>query len=257
MKISAVILTKNEEESITRAIDSVGFCDEIIIVDDNSTDNTLETIQKIKSKNLNGNLEIRVLQRRLDGDFAKQRNYGLEKARGEWVLFIDADEIVPPKLQEEIKREVNKFSKIKGFKIKRRDFIFGKELKFTEAGKRSLLRLGRKGYGKWQRRVHEFWDIDGTAKALKTPLIHFPHQTITSFVEEINFYSTLHSEANSSEGKRSTLGKIIFWPIFKLVDNLILKLGILGGSRGFIVAMIMSFHSYLAWSKQWISQNRK
>src|SRR3990167_11562432 len=91
--ISAVVLTKNEEKNIERCINSLLWCDEIVIIDDYSED---ETINKIK------NAKVKIFQRKLNGDFAGQRNFGLEKASGEWVLFVDSDEEVSRELREEI-----------------------------------------------------------------------------------------------------------------------------------------------------------
>src|SRR5216684_4115292 len=96
--ITVVILTKNEENNIRNCINSLLWCDEIIIIDDYSTDATLLEISNLKSQNL----KIKIFKRKLNNDFAIQRNFGLSKAKGEWILFIDADEIVSKLLKREI-----------------------------------------------------------------------------------------------------------------------------------------------------------
>lgn len=246
MKLSVVILTKNEEKNISEAIQSVDFADEIIIIDDISSDKTVE-IANSKS--------IKVYKRRLNGDFAGQRNYGLYKAKNEWVLFLDADERPSKGLVDELITMKDE-PVYDGFKIKRKDFIWGKKLRYGETGSIKLLRLARKGAGKWKRKVHEYWDIIGNVGELKNPILHYPHQTIKEFINDIDYFSTLHAEANRQEGKKSSLLKIIFWQRFKFFNNWILKLGFLDGTQGFIMALMMSFHSFLAWSKLWLMQRK-
>jgi glycosyltransferase involved in cell wall biosynthesis len=246
LELSAIVLTRNEEKNIKGCLKSLDFCDQIIIVDDYSEDQTLQIAKKFKPK---------VYQRRLQNNFAAQRNFGLSKAKSEWVLFLDADERVSPELASEIKQVINN-PRTKGFLIKRTDFLWGKELRFGETNQ-VFLRLARRKGGKWQRKVHETWQIKGEAGRLKNSILHYPHQSIKDFIDSIDVFSSLHALANQKEAKQSSLFKIIFWPLAKFVINYIFKLGFLDGVRGFLLAVIMSSHSYLAWSKLWLSQNRK
>lgn len=248
MKLSVVVLTKNEEKNINRCLKSLSFADEIIVIDDNSTDNTLEIVRKSGST---------IYKRSLAGDFAAQRNYGLAKAKGEWVLFIDADEMVTPPLKSEIVRITNDAGVSDfGFYIKRLDYLWGKDLKHGETGSVKLLRLAKKGHGKWIRKVHEVWNVSGATKVLKSPLGHYPHQTLREFIGDINMMTSLDVEAKRQEGKHSSLTKIVFWPPAKFLFNWKYRLGFLDGTQGFVLALMMSFHSFLSWSKLWINENR-
>lgn len=246
--ISAVVLTKNEEKNIAECLKSLTWCDEVIVVDDYSKDDT-------RAKCQNSDVKCQVFQRHLSDDFAAQRNFGLEKARGEWVLFVDADERISPALASEIQHTTNNIQQREdGFYLKRRDFIWGKELKHGEVGNVRLLRLAKKGVGKWKKRVHEVWDVKGKTSMLENPILHYPHQTLREFVAEVESYSTLHAKTHLEEGRRSSVLKIVFYPIFKFLDNWGLKFGFLDGTPGFLVAKMMSFHSFLAWSKLWLMQ---
>lgn len=244
IRISAVVLTKNEEGNIGECLNSLAWCDEVVVIDDNSTDRTRAIAKKLGAK---------VYQRELNGDFAAQRNFGMEKASEKWVIFVDADERIAPELAEEIKQKI-KAGEAMGFRVKRDDFIWGRRLSHGETANLSFVRLGRRGAGKWKRRVHEYWDIKGRLGELKNPLLHFPHPTIREFLDSVNFMSTLHAKANLEEGKKSSLAKIIFWPRFKFLNNWIIKQGFLDGTPGLLVAAVMSFHSFLAWSKLWLLQ---
>ncbi|MEK7521462.1 MAG: glycosyltransferase family 2 protein [Patescibacteria group bacterium] len=259
--LSAIVLTRNEEKNIRECLESVKWCDKIVLVDDYSEDKTVEIAKKFGAK---------VYKRKLNDDFAKQRNFGLEKARGEWVLFVDADERVSPELAKEIQTEVQvgihrtrsdsgrgTDTTPRGYLIKRTDFVWGRKLKHGEMGNTSFIRLAQKGSGEWKRRVHETWDIQGSVKTLKNPLPHYPHQTVNEFLSDINRYSTLHAQENSHEGKQSSVLKILLWPKLKFLSNWVLKGGFWDGTHGFVVAMMMSFHSFLSWGKLYLEQRNK
>lgn len=248
MNISAIIIAKNEARKINRCLESLKFIDEIIIIDDKSTDRTLEIAEKYKAK---------IYSRELNANFSSQRNFGLEMAKGDWVLFIDTDEVVSPNLRNEIIQVTSdSLNRINGYFIERKDVLWGKQLNYGEWGKTRLLRLARNKKGKWKRRVHEYWDIKGPVSRLHYPLVHYSHENLREFINHINYFSTLHAKANMEEKKQSTIFKIIFWPFFKFIKNWIILLGFLDGSRGFIVALIMSIHSFLSWSKLWLNQNK-
>lgn len=247
--ISTVILAKNEEGNIKECINSLSFCNEIIVIDDYSKDKT-----GIVSKKLNA----RVLRRRLNNNYASQRNYGLKKTKNNWVLYIDADERVTKELKEEIIDFIKEYGdKYNGAYIKRKDYMWGREFSAGESGNIRLLRLGKKDKGKWVRKVHEYWNINGKVKTLSNPILHYPHPKLKDFIKDINKYSGLHARSCMDEGKISTLFKIIFYPIGHFLKNFIFHKGFHDGIRGFVFALTMSLHSYLSWSKLWIYQKRK
>jgi len=245
--ISAVVLTKDEEKNLPDCLESIKWVDEIIIIDDYSSDGTIGIIREIEEIGEHKG-KIKIFKRRLAGDFAAQRNYGLRKAKGEWVLFVDADERVSPELAAEIKKEI-KNTKVDGFYFKRQDFFGGRALKYGETANVRLLRLGRKGKGEWRREVHEVWEIKGETEELKNPVFHYPHQALNDFIEHINFHSTLHAQALQKEGLKPSLLRIIFNPKAKFIQNYIFRLGFLDGTPGIIAALMMSFHSFLAQAK--------
>lgn len=247
--VSAVILAKNEEKNIGECIKSLAWCDEILVIDDNSGDQTVELAKKYGAK---------VYKRSLADDFAAQRNFGLDKAGGEWVLFVDADERISAPLAAEIQlRTYNTENSIVGFYIKRCDVMWGRELRYGEQGVVMLLRLARENAGVWRRRVHEVWNVQGRVDELENPILHYPHQSLREFIADVDFHSTLHAKANQEEGKRSDLLKILFYPPAKFIKNWVFKLGFLDGAPGFISAALMSFHSFLAWSKLWLMQKER
>lgn len=244
MKISAVVLAKNEEVSIAACLKSLSWCDEVLVVDDLSTDKTVEIAKEH---------QVKVYTHLLENNFSQQRNFGLEKATSEWVLFVDADEQVTDALKFEI-QQVLPIANIHtgGYLLKRSDMLWGKELRHGEMGNVKLLRLGRKGKGLWHGKVHETWEIHAGISELKNPIKHFPHQTIEQFLREINFYTTLRAEELKGRGKRVFFWDILLYPKMKFLVNYFWKKGFLDGIVGFIAAILMSFHSFLVRAKLWL-----
>lgn len=244
--ISAVILTKNEELNIKECLTQIDFCSEIIVVDDDSTDKTTEIAKSLGAK---------VFKRSMNMDYSAQSNFGMEKAKGDWVLFIDADERIGLALKNEILKVVEQNNaNISGFVFRRIDNMWGKALFHGESGASRVTRLVRKGSGKWIRRVHPTFEINGDVATLQNPIQHYPHQNLREFLSSINRWSHWHAIANNEEGKRSYLFKIVLFPIGHFIKNYIFRLGILDGMRGFVYAVFMSFHSFLSWSDLFLLQ---
>lgn len=242
--ITAVVLTKNEEGNISDCIDSLKFCDEIIVIDDNSTDKTTSIAE------ING---ARVMKRALNDDFAKQRNFALRAAKRDWVLFIDADESVSKDSAKEIAKAI-KYNKYDGFYLKRKDYMWEKAIAHGETGNIKLLRLGKKNVGKWTRSVHEKWNITHKTSELNNPIIHHPHKNLAEFIKHVDNYSSLHANENIKEGKTSSISKICLMPFAHFTKNYLLRMGFLDGIEGFIIAFLMSFHSFLSWSKMYVRE---
>lgn len=239
--ISAIILAKNEERNIEKCLAGLKWCNEIIVIDDDSTDLTPDLAKKSGAQ---------VISRKLI-NFSEQRNYGLTLVKNDWVLFIDADEIVSEALSQEILNAIADRN-VNGFSLKREDVLWGKKIKFGDGRKLKAIRLGKKNKGKWVGDVHEVWKITQPTRELRTKLIHYPHQSISEFLTEINNYSTLRAHELAREGKKSSALSIIFYTKGKFIDNYLLKLGFLDGVPGLIRALMMSYYSFLVRAKLWI-----
>jgi glycosyltransferase involved in cell wall biosynthesis len=249
--ISGVIIAKNEEDSIAKAISSLSFCDEIIVIDNDSTDKTAEIAKKNKAI---------VYHKNTQKDFSSLRNFGLEKAKEEWILFIDADEEVSKTLKDEILQLLEKDKSIQGdfsgYFIKRKDYWWGKEIRHGEAGNIKLLRLIRRGMGKWSGNVHEVLETHGEIGTLNEPLIHRPHQTVAEFIDHINAYSSIRAEELDGEHVKSTIFQIVVYPLGKFIVNYFIRLGFLDGAPGFGYAFLMSFYTFLVRSKLFQLQDK-
>jgi len=259
--ISAIVLTHNDEATIAKTLGSLPWCDEILIIDDGSTDNTLSKAEKFTTN---------IFNHPLSDDFSQQRNFGLSKAKHEWVLFVDSDEVVTDVLAKEIQEIVTpatlRNDRTVGYFIKRRDIMWGREFKHGEQGRMKLLRLAKKDAGKWIRPVHEAWSpyvkpacLQGRAAGdkniigeLAEPLLHSPHPNVAQYLEEINRYSTLNARYLFEQKIRVQWWQIVGYPLAKFFVNYIIRLGFLDGTAGAVVAIMMSFHSFLTRAKLWV-----
>lgn len=246
MRISAIVLAKNEEAVIEECLKSLRWGDEIIVVDDESEDDTVKRAKRYTNK---------VFVRPLNNDFAGQRNFGLNKAKGEWVFFVDADERVSSELAREIQETVNNTQK-NGFYIRRQDFLWGRWLKHGETGNVRLLRLARRGRGEWQRPVHEVWQVAEPVGELKNPLLHYSHTSVAESLKRIDRYSSLNAAHFKKEGTKAYLWQILAFPVGKFIQNFFFRGGFLDGIRGLFMAFLMSFHSFLTRAKLWLLWRR-
>lgn len=135
--------------------------------------------------------------------------------------------------------------------------MFGKWLNRGETAGVRLLRLAKKEAGEWQRPVHEVWQIGDKLGELKNPLLHYPHPTAKEFLEEINFYTSLNAQVLYKEGMKVAFWQIIAYPVAKFITNYLFKLGFLDGMAGFLMAIFMSFHSFLTRAKLWLLWEKK
>ena len=242
--LTTIVLVKNEEVNLPRCLKSVeSISDEIIVIDDQSEDRSKEIAKKYKAK---------VYLRNLDNDFSSQRNFGLEKAEGDWILFIDADEELTRDLSSEIEQAV-KGKEFSAYYLPRQDIFNHQKLKGGEFGRIKIVRLAKKEVGQWERKVDEIWQIKPEIKIgeLKGKLLHYSHQDLTQFLTSINERSTLNARYLYEQGvKESSLA--LFKPLGKFFQNFFFKQGYLDGTTGFVLAVLMSLHSFLVRGKLYL-----
>lgn len=244
--ISAVILTKNEQDNIEKCLKSVRWCDEIVVIDDGSWDSTTEIAKKYKAK---------VYSNFLNDNFSAQRNFGLSKAKYEWVLYVDSDEVISDALAFEISNAIEikdqNLRNYNGFYIKRTDFMWGRRLDHGE-GSIKLLRLGKKGSGIWKGMAHEVWRIALPIGVLANPILHFPHRNLEEFLKEINFYTDIRAKELKEKNIKAAFWSIFLYPFGKFAVNYVFRRGFMDGIHGLMFALVMSFHSFLVRGKLWI-----
>lgn len=246
-KLSIVISAYNEENKIEACLKSAGFADEIIVVNNSSTDKTEEIARKY-TKNIykqeNNPLAIDL-----------QKNFGFSKATGDWILSLDADEEVSKELADEIKKALeNPQSKnINGFWIPRKNYIFGKWIEHSGWYPDLQLRLFRKGKGKYtNEHVHEDLGIEGEAITLKNHLIHQNYGTIRDFINKtVNTYAVNEAEEKLRKGYSFSHLDVIRFPLGEFLSRFFARKGYKDGFHGLMLALLMSFYHLIVFAFIW------
>jgi glycosyltransferase involved in cell wall biosynthesis len=239
--LSAVVITLNEERNITDCLNTVSWADERIIVDSGSSDSTVLLAQT---------LGARVFTRPFT-NYSDQKNFALAQATCDWVLSLDADERVTPELADEIKRAIADPGDAVGFYIPRLDRMLGRWMRHGLWWPQYKLRLIKSGSGQWQRDVHEVLVVNGPARHLQSPLLHYASDTISQFVHRADRYTTMEAEAWHAAGIRPSLWKMLLYPPGLFLYSYIWRRGLLDGMEGLILAMLMSYYTFLKRAKLW------
>jgi hypothetical protein len=185
-------------------------------------------------------------------DFAAARNRLLKKVTTDWVLFLDRDETLSDELESAIQQVCSQGKKTyPAYRLARRTWFLGRELRRGETGSATFVRLARRGWGEWQRPVHEVWVGEGQVGSLPGYIRH-ESSPLTEMITKINTYSELDAQYRSVQGSRATFFHIAVYPLGKFIQNYLLRLGFLDGIPGVIFAFLMSFHSYLTWTKLYL-----
>jgi len=254
--ISVVIISYNEEANIGRTLQSVMplVCDskgEVILVDSGSTDRTIEVAKSFGAK---------VFVEEWKG-YARQKNSAIDKATGNWILSLDADEEIEPDLAAEIANLViQDINQVSGYWIYRKNFFLKRWIKHGGFWPDPKLRLFRRGKAKFEDRlVHEDAKLtDGNTSTLKHAIIHNSYPTFSDYIAHMNRYSSLGAEMAVAKGKRNFLVlDIVFRPLLTFIYNYFLRLGFLDGHEGFLLHV--SHAVYVSWKymKVWELQNHK
>ncbi len=244
--LSVVILTKNEEKNIEHVLKSVSFADEILVVDDHSSDETVLLAKKHGAKIVEFKGE--------NDDFSKRRNVGMKEARNTWILYVDADEEVSKELAKDIQATLVS-PKDEAYRISREDVFWNKKVRYGEvwaARSKGIIRLVKKGSGTWRGKVHEEFETEGAVGRLQGELIHRAHDSIADFLGSINYYSTLRAQELHKKGITTNALEISVIPLGKFLVSYFFLLGFLDGAQGFVYSFMMAFHSFLVRSKLYL-----
>ncbi|MBI2443367.1 MAG: glycosyltransferase family 2 protein [Candidatus Levybacteria bacterium] len=247
VSISAVIITKNEESMIEDAIRSVSFCDEIIIIDNGSTDRTVPIARKHKAQ----------VYEYASDDFSKSRNMGLRKAKGDWVLYIDADERVTKELMVHIKTVIANPQAKAAYRIKRKNYYFLRfewptVEKLERFFKRVKLRL-------WYGRLHESVVVDGEIGELDGFLVHYTHRSLSDMVNKTLMWSRTEAQLRLAANHP----KVVWWRFPRVMlsafyDSYVKQRGWKIGTPGLVESMYQAFSAFVTYAQLWeMQQERK
>lgn len=246
MKLSAVIIARNEEEMIRGVLESVKFCDEIVVVDNKSTDNTHQIAKDRGAKVFSTDTS----------NFSKLRTFGMSKATGEWLLFIDCDERVSEELREGIESVTSGKPSFKAYSVNRKNYYLGNN-EWPKIEKMERL-FNKSALVGWKGEIHESPLYEGKAGVLPGLLLHFTHRNFTQMLKKTIEWSDIEAKKRF-DGNHP---RIKSWRIFRVMLTSFLgsyvgQSGWKAGSIGLIESLYQSFSAFITYAKLWELQQKK
>jgi len=246
VKLSVVVITKDEEAAIGRCLDSVRWADEIVVLDSGSTDRTVEIAREHGAR-----VEV-------SADwpgFGPQKNRALALAGGEWVLSLDADEWVPEDLAAEIRAAIAAPDGHVGFELPRSSSFCGREMRHSGWWPDHILRLFRRDAARFSEDiVHERVLLDGRVGRLTRPLRHESFVSLHEVVDKMNRYSTAGAQMRVMRGKGGSVGAAVARGLWAFVRTYVLRAGFLDGREGFVLAVANAEGTYYRYLKAWLAR---
>lgn len=251
--ISAVISAYNEEAKIADCLDSVGqLADEIVFVDGSSTDSTASIAKKFK---------IKYFTRPNNPMLNINKNFGISKASGDWILYLDADERATRELAREIKAKISniKNEDVNGFWIPRKNIIFGKWIEHAGWYPDYQMRLFRREEGKFpQLHVHEMIDVEGKTEYLREHLLHYNFDTVSQFLyKHIELYSPNEAQNFLKKGYIFSYRDAISFPMSEFLSRFFAREGYKDGLHGLVLSLLFAFYQLIIFARIWEKQGFK
>jgi len=229
--LSVLIITLNEEAHMYELLSDLDFADEVIVIDSYSTDKTKEICESFKN--------VRFLEHKFE-NYTSQRNFAIDQARNNWILFIDADERLTPELKEEIIQTINQDTDVSAYLFYRKFFFKRKVLHFSGWQTDRIFRLFKKDKARYtyKRLVHEKLDVEGKISILKHKLIHYSYSDYNSYKNKMVTYGRLKAQEKFMSGFKPTFIYIYGHPVYNFLYQYLIRLGILDGKKGIIICYL-------------------
>jgi glycosyltransferase involved in cell wall biosynthesis len=241
-RLSAIVIAKNEAAKIGDCLDSLAFCDERIVVDSGSSDETVDLAEQKGA---------RVVVHDWQG-FGAQKNFALSLATGDWVLSLDADERVTPPLAAQIRQAVDA-GQADGYEMPRLSSFCGKPMRHSGWYPDHVLRLFRRGRARFSDDlVHERVICEGRVARLSEPLIHHPVEKLEDALSRMDRYSTAGADMIVQSGRRVSFATGILRGLWSFLRTYVLRLGFLDGREGFLLAVANAEGTYYRYMKAWL-----
>ena len=241
MRVSVTIITKNEELSISRCLQSVSWADEVIVLDSGSTDRTVEI-----SRQLGATVSVNTDW----PGFGLQKNRALDLATGDWILSLDADEWITSELGEEIRSTISGSPGFGAYRLPRSSSFCGRFMRHSGWWPDYVVRLFRRGTARFSDDiVHERTLVDGAVGTLRNPLKHETYVDLDDMQEKFNRYSALGAQALHARGARGGIGKAILHGLSAFLRTYLLRRGFLDGREGFMLAVANAEVAYYKYVK--------
>lgn len=249
--ISAVIITYNEEDNIKRCLDSLGWVDEIVVVDGYSADKTVDIAKEYGAK---------IIMHKFEGDFGLERNIGNQNAKGDWILALDADEEIPVSTRREIEKILAEGTEFSGYNVFRDQLFLGRLMEY--GGRRHrIINFYRREKTHFDGKVHHLVKVDGKVKDADFAINHYPFNSISQFVQKHDRYTRYEAEEMFEKYGKTKYDEIrynLMWKPLKIFfKTYIKKKGHKDGLHGLVFCILFSWGYFLRWAKYWELCNKK
>lgn len=235
VKLSAIIIAKNEQANIVDCLSSVAFADEMIVIDDHSEDATQALAEQAGAV---------VFTRAMNGNFAEQQNFAIDKAGGDWLLFIDCDERVTPALATEIQTAI--IGEPCAYRLRRLNHFAGQRVRFGTLRPDSVCRLLPKHNARFVGLVHQELKHDFDEKTLKQPLLHYTYTSWTQYYRKFEQYTRLAAQQYAEQGRKVNVARdFLLRPLWAFIKMYLIHGGFLDGKIGWVLA-VNHYHYTLA-----------
>ncbi|MBS7333773.1 glycosyltransferase family 2 protein [Faecalibacter bovis] len=230
-KISALLITYNEEKNIKRFLDDADYADEIILVDSYSTDRTIE-IAKTYPK-------VKLFQREFT-NFSDQKNFAIQQASYEWITFFDADEHIPASLKEEILNTIKSNTSADAYYVYRKFYFKNKVLNYSGMQNDKAIRVFKKSKNRYKnnRLVHELIQCDGVVSKLRNKLDHYTYSSSEEYRNKLTSYSKLRAQELRMKNLKPNFFHFQVKPAYRFFNHYILRLGFLDGKEGYVISKL-------------------
>lgn len=240
--LSVIVITKNEERNIRECLESVRFCDDVVVVDAESTDATVSIAKECGAT---------VIVRPWTG-FAAAKQFAVTQTKHPWVLWLDADERVMPELQRELEQLVPVEPSAAAFTVARRAYFLGRWIRHSGWYPGRVARLFRKDRARFNdASVHEGLAIDGTIGELKNDLIHLTDPNILHYFSKFNKYTSLAAADLAAKQRTFAISDIIIRPWWQFMKMYFFRRGFLDGKEGLLLALFSSAYVFTKYAKLW------
>ena len=247
-RVSVVVITLNEEERLRACLESVAWADELIVVDAESQDKTVQIAREFTDH---------VFVRAWTG-FAEQKNFALDQATPPSVLSLDADEEVSRELRAEVEALLAGRPVARGYRVPRRNIFWGRWIRHGGLYPDWQLRLFRRGCGRFGARdVHESAQVEGPVGRLRSPLVHRSYRDVADFLQRADRYSTLAAAEWVRGGRRATAVDLVARPAGRFLSMYVLRGGFLDGWPGFLLACLYAYYVFVRSVKVWEGARRR
>jgi glycosyltransferase involved in cell wall biosynthesis len=240
MKITATIITHNEERNLPRAIESLRCADEILVVDSGSSDRTIEIAEKLGAK---------IIDSPWPG-YAKQKNLAAERAENDWILSLDADESLSEALEAEIWQLKKNGPRHDAYTMPRLARYLGRWINHSGWHPDRKIRLYHRAKATWTGDfVHESVKVEGTLGHMEGNLLHFTCDSLSEHIKTMDRYTTLAAEQLVASKRKITWARLIFEPPWTFFNTYVLKAGFLDGVEGLAIANMAALYNFLKYAK--------